>query len=170
MAGVAVYDTLEEFGIKPDIKWVNDLLVKEKKIGGILAESIETPKGLAVIVGIGVNLSSLSLPPEVARSATSIEAETGKILAPDELCSSLVRYLSYFYEILSAEKGAAEIVEHWQRRSSYFSGKAVRVTLHNSVFEGVTDGLEENGALRVKTPDGSVTIVQAGDVERLRRL
>ena len=58
MTGVAVYDTLKEFGLKPDIKWVNDVLIGEKKISGILAETVETPTGLAVIVGIGINLTS----------------------------------------------------------------------------------------------------------------
>src|SRR5437868_14941143 len=48
MAGVAVHDALAEIGLKPDIKWVNDILVNEKKIGGILAETTETSKGLAV--------------------------------------------------------------------------------------------------------------------------
>lgn len=169
MAGVAGYDLLREFGITPDIKWVNDLLVNDKKIGGVLAESTETPQGTAVICGIGVNLTSGSFPPEIAASATSVEAETGKRVAAEELCSALVRYLTYFYEILSGDDGTAEVLGHWRGRSSYFSDKPVRVTLQNDIFEGTTDGLEENGALRVKTLDGSVTIVQAGDVERLRR-
>jgi BirA family biotin operon repressor/biotin-[acetyl-CoA-carboxylase] ligase len=53
MTGVAVHDTLGEVGIDADIKWVNDLHVDGKKICGILAETTDTPKGLAVIVGIG---------------------------------------------------------------------------------------------------------------------
>ena len=62
-AGVAVHDTLAETGLKPDIKWVNDLLVDEKKICGILAETTDTQSGLAVIVGIGINLRSTNFPP-----------------------------------------------------------------------------------------------------------
>lgn len=170
MAGVAVYDTLKELGSGPDIKWVNDLLIDEKKISGILAETVETPTELAVVVGIGINLTSRSFPPEITETATSIEAETGKTLSSDELSTALIRYLIYFYDMLSGENGAAEIVGHWRQRSSYFIGKHVRVTLHNDVFEGTTDGLEENGGLRVKTRDGSVTIVQAGDVERIRKI
>ncbi len=170
MTGVAVYDTLKELGIDPDIKWVNDVLVGEKKICGILAETVETPKGLAVIVGLGINLKSSNFPDEIAAIATSIQAETGKLVAPNEISESLTRYLSYFYGMLNEDSGTDEILHHWQNRSSYFSGKAVRVTLPNQIFEGTTDGLEENGALRVKTADGSVTIVQAGDVEKLRKM
>ena len=72
MTGVAVHDTLAEFGIAADIKWVNDLHVDGKKISGILAETTDTPKGLAVIVGIGINLKSSNFPPEIADTATSV--------------------------------------------------------------------------------------------------
>ena len=168
MAGVAVYDTLKEFGLKPDIKWVNDVLIGEKKICGILAETLDTPRGLAVIVGIGINLTNANFPDEIADTATSIKGETGDVVTSDELAAALTPYLSYFCEILNGPGGRSEIISEWQRRSSYFSGKNVRVTLAKEVFEGVTDGLEENGALRVKRADGSVTSVQAGDVERLR--
>ena len=168
MTGVAVYDTLKDLSLKPDIKWVNDILIDDKKICGILAETLETPAGSAVVVGIGINLTSRNFPEEIADTATSIEAILSSPAAAAKIESALTRYLSYWYAILSDENGPAEILAEWRRRSSYFSGKCVRVTLENSYFDGVTDGLEENGALRVKTNDGSVKIVQAGDVERLR--
>jgi BirA family biotin operon repressor/biotin-[acetyl-CoA-carboxylase] ligase len=168
MAGVAVHDTLADLGMKPDIKWVNDVLVGEKKISGILAETVETPAGLAIVVGIGINLASRDFPDEIADAATSIEAETAGRVAPDELAALLTHYLSDFYAILNGEDGPAEILEHWHRRSTYFTGKSVRVTLADSVIEGITDGLEDNGALRVKTGDGSLQIVYAGDVQNLR--
>jgi len=169
MTGVAACDTLKEIGVKADIKWVNDLLVSEKKIGGILAETVETPTGLAVIVGIGINLTSRNFTENIADTATSIEAETAKKNAPNEIAEILTRYLIYFYEMLNQEDSRSEILSEWQKRSSYFSGKSVRVVVANGVIEGVTDGLEQNGALRVKIGDGSVKIVQAGDVERLRQ-
>ncbi|MGE3467143.1 MAG: biotin--[acetyl-CoA-carboxylase] ligase [Pyrinomonadaceae bacterium] len=168
MAGVAVYDTLKEVGLDPDIKWVNDILIGEKKISGILAETVETPTGLAVIVGIGINLTSRNFPAEIADIATSVEAETGRRLSGDEIAEPLTRYLSYFYGILHEPDGRQLVLGNWRQRSSYFSGKHVRVTLADGEIEGTTDGLEENGALRVKTANGNTTIVQAGDVERLR--
>ena len=170
MTGVAVYDTLKEFGLKPDIKWVNDVLIGEKKICGILAETVDTPRGLAVIVGIGVNLTNRNFPDEIAGTATSIEAVLsvpGAVAAVD-VEPILTKYLSYWYATLNRENGPADLINEWRRRSTYFSGKHVRVTLANEAFEGITDCLEENGALRVIRSDGSVTIVQAGDIERLR--
>jgi BirA family biotin operon repressor/biotin-[acetyl-CoA-carboxylase] ligase len=184
MTGVAVHDTLAEFGIASDVKWVNDLHVKGKKICGILAETTETPKGLAVIVGIGVNLTSSNFPPEIADTATSIEElhkparEQGRNLQLDSraltdgrasaLTESLTKYITYFYTILKSADGPANIIDEWRKRSTYFSGKPVRVVLENESLEGITDGLEPNGALRVKRNDDTLVIVQAGDVEQLR--
>jgi BirA family transcriptional regulator, biotin operon repressor / biotin---[acetyl-CoA-carboxylase] ligase len=168
MTGVAVHDTLQAFGLKPDIKWVNDVLIGDKKISGILAEAVETPSGLAVVVGIGINVTSADFPEDIAESATSIKAETRQTIAMSELEAALVRSLGYFYDMLTGEHGPAQILAEWGQRSSYFFGKSVRVVLGNEAFTGVTDGVEPTGALRVRTPDGEVRIVNAGDVQRLR--
>jgi len=168
MAGIAVYDTLKGYGLHPDIKWVNDVLVNEKKISGILAEAVDTPKGLAVILGIGVNVTSDSLRREIAATATSLECELGEKPPIDTLAEQLTRYLAYFYEMLSEPHGPRDVLANWRQRSSYFSGKSVRVTMPDGDIEGTTDGLEPNGALRVKLGDGSIAIIQAGDVQQLR--
>ena len=163
--GVAVHDTLSELGIKSDIKWVNDILVDEKKICGILAETTETSNGLAVVVGIGINLRSTNFPPEIADSATSIEDHA---TATDFPIETLTKYLLFHYDVLQNENGTATIVDEWRKRSSYFSGKQVRVRLENETITGTTEGLEPNGAVRVRKENGEIAIVQTGDVEQLR--
>ena len=167
MAGVAAYDTIAEYGVEPDIKWVNDILVREDKICGILAESIETRTGSAVILGIGINLTSSSFPDDLRASATSIEMDTGKKIAPAEIAAHLTRHLTPFYKLLS-DGAYGAIIDHWRQRSSYYSEKAVRIESHGETFAGVSDGLEPNGALRVRMDDGSVRIVDSADVSRLR--
>ncbi len=171
MAAVTVHETLRSgFALAPDIKWVNDVLINGKKISGILAETAETDRGTAVVLGIGINLTSDNFPPEIGDIATSIEAETGGSADPDTaaLLQTLTAKLDHFYEMLRSENGAENIKDEWARRSSYYSGKDVRVILPNETLIGTTCGLEENGALRVKQPDGQIRIVQAGDVENLR--
>jgi BirA family biotin operon repressor/biotin-[acetyl-CoA-carboxylase] ligase len=167
MAGVAVHDTLVELGLRPDIKWVNDIHINGKKISGILAETAETPTGIAVVVGIGVNVRNGSLPPELAETATSAEAE-GVDTTPQEIAVFLTKYLSYFYEILSSRGGPAAIRDEWRKRSTYYSRKAVRMAIDGKTIEGITDGIEANGALRIIDENGELHIIQAGDVERLR--
>lgn len=168
MAGVAVHDTLESFGMKPDIKWVNDVLVNEKKIAGILAETTETRDGLAVVVGIGINLTSTNFPPDLVATATCLEDSLPTTVSHDELIGVLTRHLGSSYELLQGEDGPAKVIESWKQRSSYTSGKIVSVVLENETVTGATDGLESNGALRIKRSDGTIAIVQAGDVERIR--
>jgi BirA family transcriptional regulator, biotin operon repressor / biotin---[acetyl-CoA-carboxylase] ligase len=170
MTGVAVHDTLAKYGVNSDIKWVNDLLVNEKKVAGILSETVETPSGLAVIVGIGINLISQNLPEDIAPTATSIEEVTGQHILADDVVQTLTEHLSNFYADLAESNGPTNILQHWRQRSTYFSGKAVRVTLDRGFVEGITDGLEENGALRLRTAEGSLRIIQAGDVQRLRQV
>ncbi|QYO65210.1 biotin--[acetyl-CoA-carboxylase] ligase [Leptolyngbya sp. 7M] len=174
MSGVAVYDTLKDFRLSPDIKWVNDILINERKISGILAETTETDKGLAVIVGIGINIRKSNFPPEIAAIATSIEDETSQsgnnassVPTPEQLAQVLSNYLVHYYELLEGGN-SAKLISEWCRRSTYASGKNVRIISGNEVIEGITDGLEDIGALRLKKADGKIAIIHAGDVEQLR--
>lgn len=171
MSAVAVFDVLEKFyGLKPDIKWVNDVHVNEKKICGILAETTETGKGLAVIVGIGINLSFENLPQSISAAATSIESETNNKPDARKLLENLTAQFSNFYEVLKGENGAENIRRHWIQRSSYAFGKEVRAVLTNEIITGKTCGIEENGALRIMQSDGQIITIQAGDVEMLRKI
>jgi BirA family biotin operon repressor/biotin-[acetyl-CoA-carboxylase] ligase len=167
MSAVAVCDTLSEIGLKPDIKWPNDILVAEKKISGILAETTETELGTGVAVGIGINLEPVDLP-DIPDRSTSIRFESTREVSIDDLMDRLLTRFGLAYETLSGEAGRERILDDWRERSSYYRGKNVRVDSGNTVIVGVTDGLEPNGALRVIKADGDVAIVQAGDVEQLR--
>lgn len=169
MSAVAVHDALENlYGFDCDIKWVNDLHVKNKKICGILAETVDTLKGLAIVVGIGINLKSSNFPPEIAETATSIESEI--IETPDReiLLQRLTLFLSYFCDVLYGENGAENIRQEWIRRSSYAYGKRVRARLENEIIEGETCGIEDNGALRIELKTGEIRTIHAGEIERLR--
>ena len=86
----------------------------------------------------------------------------------NELIHSLIGFLNRFYEVLIGQDGPAEIIREWRKRSSYFSGKNVRVVLERETIFGETQGLEENGALRVRQADGALIVIQAGDVEQIR--
>ena len=169
-AAIAVYETLREFGIEPDIKWANDVHVGGKKISGILAETAETTKGLAIVVGIGINLTSENFPPEISAIATSVETESGGKADAEAALEILTRNFAEFYRMLCGENGAGEIRAAWTKRSSYANGKSVKAALENETITGTTCGIEDNGALRIKTADGDVKIIHAGDVETLRQV
>ena len=168
-AAVAASDALAEaFALETDIKWPNDLLAGGRKLCGILAETFETPRGRAVVVGIGINLTNRAFPAEVLSTATSVEERTGRAPDVERLLASLTRALARRYEELQAEGGEAETVRAWESRSSFARGRRVRVALEDETFEGTTRGLEPDGALRVETDAGQVRVVRAGDVMAVR--
>ncbi|MDQ3821010.1 MAG: biotin--[acetyl-CoA-carboxylase] ligase, partial [Acidobacteriota bacterium] len=71
MSALAVRDALlEACGLRTDIKWPNDIVVGDRKLCGILAETVETGTGRAVILGIGINLDDRAFPPELRETAT----------------------------------------------------------------------------------------------------
>ncbi|HYY96018.1 MAG TPA: biotin--[acetyl-CoA-carboxylase] ligase [Pyrinomonadaceae bacterium] len=168
-AAVAARDALAEAcALETDIKWPNDLLAGGRKLCGILAETFETPRGRAVVVGIGINLTNRAFPPEILESATSVEEQTGRAPDGERLLASLTRSLARRYEILQAEGGGASTVREWESRSTFARGRRVRVALAGESFEGTTRGLEADGALRVETDAGCLRVVRAGDVVAVR--
>lgn len=171
MAGVAVHDALlDSCGLVTDIKWPNDILANDRKLCGILAETVETPIGRAVVVGIGINLTTKSFPSELDRFATSIEAATGKTPNLEAVLNSLIRAFSGNYQALHQQTGPEEIIARWSAHSSYGEGKLIQVTHSNETFAGRTRGLERDGALRVETDAGEIQIVRAGDVTAVRAI
>jgi BirA family biotin operon repressor/biotin-[acetyl-CoA-carboxylase] ligase len=166
MAAVAVHDALvEAFGLETDIKWPNDILAGERKLCGILAEAIESS---VVVVGIGINLTADAFPPELKTVATSVQQELGRPPDFELLLLVLSEMLARRYETFCGAAGPVAIINEWTRRSSYASGKRVRVTCVNQEFCGVTRGLESDGALRVETDAGEIKTVRAGDVTSVR--
>jgi len=168
-AALAVSDALAKtIQLAVDIKWPNDICVEHRKLGGILGETVETPDGTAVVLGIGINLTSESFPPELNELATSVAGVTNRRIDPEELLVELIKSLTQGYEMLNTDEGREQTIRDWCAHSSYAYGRQVRVTLHNESFPGVTCGLERDGALRVETPEGEIRIVRAGDVTALR--
>lgn len=170
-AALAASDALAEAcALETDIKWPNDLLAGGRKLCGILAETFETPRGRAVVLGIGINLTNRAFPPEILRDATSVEEQTGRAPERERLLTALTRALARRYEALQAEGGGAETVREWESRSTFARGRRVRVALADESFEGTTRGLESDGALRVDTDAGRQRVVRAGDVMAVRQV
>lgn len=168
MAALAVSDALmKACGLRADIKWPNDLCINDRKLCGILAETVETETGLAAIVGIGINMKAGSLPATVSDLATSVESATGCQPDSERVLKELLEAIGDRYELLQTPLGGEHTIREWCANSSYAIGRRVRVSLENDTFEGITRGLESDGALRVETEGGRLRIVRAGDVTAL---
>lgn len=169
MAALAVVDALvKSCGVRADIKWPNDVYINERKICGILAETTDTPSGMAAVIGIGINLTIGSLTPELLRTATSIEAVTGQPADPEKILTQLLKALAERYEALQNPGGCEHTIREWCAHSTYAFDRQVRVSFDSESFIGITRGLGGDGALRVETAEGQLRLVRAGDVTALR--
>src|SRR5216683_3348162 len=155
-------------GLEVDLKWPNDLIVRGKKVGGILTEMHAEPNQVRfVIVGVGLNVNQEKFPGELANAATSLRAETGKWHSRMELLVRLLREFESDYNRFLRE-GVASVVARFESVSSYAKGKRVRVTNGTESYVGTTAGLGPEGLLQVEREDGRVTAVISGDVTEAR--
>ena len=168
MTALAVSDALmKACDLRADIKWPNDICSGEKKLCGILAETVETDHGPAAIIGVGINLNAGGLPEALSEKATSVESAIGHRVDRDRILAELLAALADRYELLHSPDGREHTIREWCANSSYAIGRQVRVSMNDETFEGATRGLESDGALRVETETG-IRIVRAGDVVALR--
>jgi len=114
-------------------------------------------------VGIGINLTSDAYPPEIANVATSVAESSSRPPERETLLAALWQALSRWYSLLHEVEGGEKIVAAWTSRSSYANGKPVKVANGDEVWQGITRGVEADGALRLETADG-IKLVRAGDV------
>jgi BirA family transcriptional regulator, biotin operon repressor / biotin---[acetyl-CoA-carboxylase] ligase len=169
MAALATGDALlSAAGLQTQIKWPNDLLAGERKICGILSETVDTPAGRAVVVGIGINLTAQAYPPDLNGLATSVEEETSTPADRHLLLNSLQSAIAQWYDELLNPAGAEKILKAWIDRSSYADGRLVDVVNGDQSFRGITRGVESDGALRVETGPNEIRVVRAGDVVSVR--
>src|SRR5688572_11370511 len=158
-AGVGVREGVANAsGLQADLKWPNDLLVGKRKLAGMLAEGIAigTPEQ-AVIVGVGVNVQPASYPPDVAARATSIEGELGRAVDRDAVLAAILDALSA--RLAALDQNAGDILQAWRAASPSAVGTRVEWDGHR----GVTAGIDDTGALLVKTASGVERII-AGEL------
>lgn len=141
------------------LKWPNDVLVDNAKICGILLERVEN----FIVVGIGVNVA---FAPHVDDRATiSIHAANGKNVSD---AAEVLEYLVEPFENWLHQwrsKGLAHILEHWVKFAHPVGSIITTSTADGSKLSGQFDGLKEDGALRLRKPDGALIEIHAGDVE-----
>lgn len=162
VAGLAAAAAVEEItGVKPDLRWPNDLLIGEKKFCGILTElNAEATRVRYAVVGIGMNVNQREFPGELAGEATSLRLETGRTWSRVELAAALLKSLDREYRALIAG-GAAQLLRRFEQQSSYARGRRVRVD-ENGGYEGTTEGLDGRGFLQVRTAEGLRTVLSGG--------
>ncbi len=155
-------------GVAPELKWPNDLVVGDAKLAGVLAESDPgapggPPGSVAVIVGVGINVSWPG-PPEAG--GTSLAELSGGPVERDALLDALLDALATRRPGLDSVEGRHRLAAEWRARCGTL-GRRVLVTLSDDSFEGTALDLDDGGHLVVTTDTGPRTVL-AGDVVHLR--
>ncbi len=160
VAGVALHEVAAAYvpGTTVRLKWPNDLLAGGAKLAGILLEREDE----AVVIGFGVNLAHH--PAGLDRAATDLRALSGAAPDPDSFMLNLSAALARWLRRWRGE-GLAPVRARWLE-GALPPGTALATTGPAGVrHEGLFDGLEPDGALRLRHADGRLEIVRAGDVQ-----
>ncbi len=162
-ASLAVVRSIEVVsGLKPQVKWPNDILISDRKVCGILIESKVRRNIVGYsIIGIGVNVNlTLADFPEILPVATSLAAELGREVSRLDVVRQLLVEMDRLYLFLLA---GGSIYEEW-RDSLVTLGKRVTVSWGKTRYEGIAESVARDGSLLLRQADGRVSRVVAGDV------
>lgn len=163
LLALSLAESLLKLGLVPQIKWPNDLLLRGRKVAGILVETTWTGEELdAIVLGLGVNVLNASIPPadKVFFPVTCVETELGHPIERVELLKNiLVRVLD-----LRPSLGTDAFLKSWEG-SLAFRGQQVQVEGGSGIpIIGELLGLDSDGGLRLRDKHGKSIIVQFGEV------
>lgn len=167
IAALAVADLLDAFAAPGviSIKWPNDVLIEGRKASGILVESgPHETGGLWLAVGIGVNLAHA--PDETERPAVALAQHLRNDVAytpTPEVAAGVLAEAFAVWQGRWEALGFQPVLDAWIARCGGLHGPATARLGHETIT-GVADGVEADGALRLKLPDGTLRLVSAGDV------
>jgi BirA family biotin operon repressor/biotin-[acetyl-CoA-carboxylase] ligase len=158
-AGVALAAAVEDVAeLDAALKWPNDLVVHDRKLAGLLAET----EGDALVVGAGCNVDWEGFPDDLAATATACNLEAGRPVDRDALLDA---FLDRFADALAA--GDAVVADHRARLATL--GRTVRVEpVRGDDLVGTAVGVTDDGALVVRDDDGIDHTIVAADVHHLR--
>jgi BirA family biotin operon repressor/biotin-[acetyl-CoA-carboxylase] ligase len=164
-AAVAVSRAIEKVcGIRADIKWVNDVYCRGKKICGILTEAVlsaELREVSAAIIGIGVNTGAV--PEELGGIATSIWQESNRRGLRNRLAAEILNQLEAVYPGSGSADSKRDIVSYYNDRL-FIKGREVTVTDRGAAFRATALGIDGSGALLVRDERGDERAVTTGEI------
>ncbi len=152
---------LTETGIRTLVKWPNDLLVKRRKVCGILAETLVQSGTTTLLMGIGINVNNV-VPLDQLPRATSLRGELGHSIDLQHLCASVLNMVELDMNTLILR--GFETFRPWMDANLALRDELVTVEFNDQRESGRVAGLSRTGALLLKNLDGSLKEVDAGSV------
>jgi len=156
-------------GLETALKWPNDVLLRGRKLCGILCELVtESDTVLGLIIGIGINVNTpLSrFPSDVRGRSTSLLEELGHETSLERLAGLVFRAVHLRLQHVDTSMLAGRVIAEWKERNCTL-GRKVRVEEETEVFIGVAVDVNQDGSLIVKASDGRLMVVDSGDLALL---
>ena len=165
LAALAICKGIEhELPLTPTIKWPNDVYVADRKIAGLLAESLASPSGTFIVLGIGINVNTTEFPEDIRASATSLslelEPEMSAMINRNSLASAILASLDD--ELRRIDAGFVSAMDEVRPRS-WLLGKTIRATADGTEVYGRATDLNHEGHLVIALPDGSSRALSSAD-------
>jgi BirA family biotin operon repressor/biotin-[acetyl-CoA-carboxylase] ligase len=169
LAALAICKAIEaELPLQPRIKWPNDIYLSDRKVSGLLAETVSTHNGVRIVLGIGLNVNTRDFPPEI--NATSLLQNLASPLMSEidrnALANRLLNALHTEFARIEDDFPAA-IAE--VRERSWLAGRQIRCRAEGREVHGRVLDLNEEGHLMLVLPDGStLTLTSAEEIRDVR--
>ncbi len=161
-AAVAAAEAIDKAaGSEAQIKWVNDIYLKGRKVCGILTEaSVDFESGGLnyAVLGIGINLTTVDFPDELREIAVSVSAEKTDLRAP-----VAAEFLNCFFGYYKKLKSPEFLSEY--RRRSMLTGQEVTFIRGNEIFEGTVMGIDDELRLVTRLKNGETIAFSSGEVQ-----
>lgn len=170
LVGVAVAEAAREWGVPARLKWPNDVLANDRKLGGILVESSTDGQGSpAIVAGVGLNLSldPASLEEAMHDTVTSVRALGLAPATPDEAAAAVLARLAVWYHAFAID-GGEPVRAAWRALAVDWWGRPVQAGAGGNAVRGVARDIDERGALVLETEDGRRVAVMSGEVREVR--
>jgi BirA family biotin operon repressor/biotin-[acetyl-CoA-carboxylase] ligase len=166
LAAVSICEAVKEIsGLDAQIKWPNDIILHNKKLGGILTElNAEMDETRFIIVGIGLNVNNDTK--TIPEGATSLREQKKENINRIELLQEILRRIELNY-LLFQRKGSPPIINKW-REYSITLGKRVRIISHKEHIDGTAVDIDMDGGLLIRKDSGVVEKIMSGDVLHCR--
>ena len=163
--GLAVTNAVNSlYGVSAGIKWPNDVVIKGRKLCGILTEmSAEVRQVNYIVIGVGINANLTSFPEEIREIATSLKLELGRDINRAELIARVMAEFERLYAEFEAQGDLGAVMQEYNELCLN-AGSKVRVLDPNGEYTGTSRGINSMGELLVETEDGKMQEVYAGEV------
>ena len=160
LSGLPVARAIGTLGVAVRLKWPNDIVIGDKKVGGILCEGVYRHDTFFAIVGIGVNTANdiRRFPPDLAGVATTLRKETGRQLDNDSFLSDLIRLYDDFYRDYKHGRTGAMLGEY--RKLCTILGTEVVVETAKGIVRGTASDISAAGALVILRGDTRTEIFE----------